>query len=150
MKFSLLSRPSILSLITILLVGSLAFAPAFVSAWVVGDPIVPCGLNDVPCKVCHIFPLVNNVISFILLGLAMPFAVVMILLGGILMVTGAGNPSQLEKGKNYLTWAVIGLMVAFAGWIIVDTIIKGLTVKANWGAGGSWEFGPWNQIPSCE
>jgi len=94
MKFSLLSRPSILSLITILLVGSLAFAPAFVSAWVVGDPIVPCGLNDVPCKVCHIFPLVNNVISFILLGLAMPFAVVMILLGGILMVTGAGNPIQ--------------------------------------------------------
>lgn len=149
MKLSLPSLPSILSLMTVLFVGSLTFAPALVSAWVVGDPIVPCGLNDVPCKACHIFPLANNVISFILLGLAMPFAVVMILWGGILMVTGAGNSSQLEKGKGYLTWAIIGLIVAFAGWIIVDTIIKGLTVKDNWGASGSWSFGPWHQIPSC-
>jgi len=145
MKFSL---PSVLSLAILLFVVSLTFVPALVSAWAPGQPIVPCGGN-VACRACHIFPLANNVISFILLGLAMPFAVIMILWGGILMVTGAGNPGQLEKGKNYLIWAVIGLVVAFAGWIIVDTIIKALTVKSNWGASASWSFGPWNEIPSC-
>ncbi|MCR4284185.1 MAG: pilin [Parcubacteria group bacterium] len=148
MKFSL---PSILSLMILLFVFSLTFIPVFVSAWAPGQSIVPCGLGGgTSCKACHIFPLANNVISFILLGLAMPFAVVMILWGGILMVTGAGNPGQLEKGKNYLTWAVIGLVVAFAGWIIVDTIIKALTVKTNWGASASWSFGPWNEIPACK
>lgn len=60
------------------------------------------------------------------------------------MVTGAGNPGQLEKGRNYLTWAVIGLVVAFAGWIIVDTIIKALTVKDS-----AFTFGAWNRFPSC-
>ena len=146
MKFPL---PSILSLTILFFVVSLTFVPDLVSAWAPGDPIVPCGLNDGACKACHLFPLASNIISFILLALAMPFAVIMILWGGILMVTGAGNPGQLEKGKSYLTWAVIWLVVAFAGWIIVDTIIKALTVKSNWGASASWSFGPWNEIPSC-
>jgi len=129
--------------VTLLFIVSLTFVPALVSAWAPGQAIVPCG-GDVACKACHIFPLANNVIGFILFGLAMPFAVIMILWGGILMVTGAGNPGQLEKGRNYLTWAVIGLVVAFAGWIIVDTIIKGLAVKE-----GSFTFGAWNEFPAC-
>jgi len=77
----------------------------------------------------------------------MPFAVVMILWGGILMVTGAGNPGQLEKGKNYLIWAVIGLVVAFAGWIIIDTILKALLEG---GIGNIEGWGPWNEFPACK
>jgi len=140
-----ISLPSVLSLTLLLLVAFLTFGPVIASAWAPGQPIVPCGADGNPCKACHIFPLADNIIGFILVGLAMPFAVIMILWGGILMVTGAGNPSQLEKGKKYLTWAVIGLVVAFAGWIIVDTIIKGLAVK-----GGSFTFGAWNEFPACK
>ncbi len=79
----------------------------------------------------------------------MPFAVIMLLWGGILMITAGGDSGQLEKGKKYLTWAIIGLVVAFAAWIIVDTILKAVIVNSNWGNSSSWSFGPWYEFPSC-
>jgi uncharacterized membrane protein YjfL (UPF0719 family) len=36
----------------------------------------------------------------------------------------AGNDSQVQKGKNILLWAVIGLVVIFASYSLVHFILK--------------------------
>lgn len=64
---------------------------------------------------------VNQVIN-ILLSLIVIAAVVMIIVAGFRMITGGGNPDQIAKAKRTIVWAIIGLVVAFMSFAIVQII----------------------------
>ncbi len=58
----------------------------------------------------------------ILLGLIVIAAVVVIIVAGFRMITGGGNPDQISKAKQTIIWAIIGLVVAFMSFAIVQII----------------------------
>jgi hypothetical protein len=62
-----------------------------------------------------------------LLGLTGAIALVMFIYGGFLMMFSGGNPSTVKKGKDTLVMAVLGLVVIFASYAIVNFIITSIT-----------------------
>lgn len=140
-----IKKAIVISIATVMLTS-----PFLVSA----APLVPCGClardangnctNEVPCTVCHFFVLISKILDFLVEKIALPIAVVILIYGGIMMLTSGGSEDKLKKGKNALWMAVWGMLITFAAWLIVDTIIKWL-VDPNF----QWQFGPWNEIPPC-
>lgn len=101
--------------------------------------LVPCS----QCNICHLWILADNIINFLIFKMALPILVLAILIGGFFWMTSAGNPERIKKGKNILTSSIVGIFIAFGGWLIVDTIIKTFadTDRAFVGA--------WNEIKEC-
>ena len=56
------------------------------------------------------------------ISVAAILAVIMIIVAGLRWMAAAGNPSQIETAKNNITNAVFGLVLAFAAWLILNTI----------------------------
>ena len=110
--------------------------------------LVPCGgAGQNPCSICDLGTLVINVTNFLIYNIAIPLAGLMILVGGLMIMMGSASEERVKVGKKILTNAVIGTVIVFIAWILVDTVIKVLT--------GSYSqrnffgtFGPWNRIPS--
>ncbi|MBI4692241.1 MAG: Ig-like domain-containing protein [Candidatus Terrybacteria bacterium] len=107
--------------------------------------IVPCGWGTLPkCEICHLFMSVNNIIKFLSIDIAMPLGVIVLIYGGVMILTSGGSEEKLKKGKQALWFTLWGLVIVFAGVLIIDTIIKALV-----SGGFKFPFGPWNAIPSC-
>ncbi len=70
--------------------------------------------------------LIKRIINGIL-GVVGSLALLMFIYGGLVWMTAAGNNERVEKGKNILIWATIGLVVIFASYAIVSFIIESLT-----------------------
>lgn len=62
-----------------------------------------------------------------LLGFSGVIALASFVWGGFLFLTSQGNPDRVKKGKDTLIWAVIGLVVIFTAYILVDTLIRTIT-----------------------
>lgn len=54
-------------------------------------------------------------------------AVLMIVVGGIQYMTAYGNPSKVEDAKDRIWQAILGLLLALTGWLILNTINPDLT-----------------------
>ena len=66
------------------------------------------------------------------LGISGSLALVMFIWGGFLWLTAAGKPERIKSGQNTLLWAVIGLVVIFGAYAIVNFVITqaaGVTVE---------------------
>ncbi len=62
-----------------------------------------------------------------IIGIASFIAIIYIMIGGVTMVMSSGNADQVQKGKNTLTYAILGFIVAMAAYLIVDTFITYIT-----------------------
>ncbi len=65
---------------------------------------------------------IKNVVNFAL-GFLGIIAVVVVIYGGFLYVTAAGNEEQAGKGKKALTYAVIGILIILSSFALVNTIL---------------------------
>jgi len=70
--------------------------------------------------------IIGRVISAAL-GLSGSAALLMFVYGGFLWLTSGGDKTRIDKGKKTLTWAIIGIVVIFAAYIIVDNLILAVT-----------------------
>ena len=66
---------------------------------------------------------VLNIIRLVL-GLMTLIAVVLIIYGGFVWLTAAGNEENVEKAKKIISAAVIGLIVILLAWAIVIFVAK--------------------------
>jgi len=99
--------------------------------------LVPCGPGPGrECTWCDFGVLIKNIIDF-MIYLVFPLAAVMIVVGGIMIMTAGGSTERVANGRGIITAAIIGILIALLSWLIVDTIIKLLT-------GG--RMGPWNKL----
>lgn len=66
-----------------------------------------------------------NIVNFVLgfLGLV---AMVIVIYGGFLYVTAAGQEEQTTKGKKSIMYAVIGIVIILISFALVNTLIGGL------------------------
>lgn len=49
-------------------------------------------------------------------------------IAGILYLTAAGNEDQMKKGKNAMTWSIIGVIVGLMGYVIIQAVDSMLNV----------------------
>jgi type IV secretory pathway VirB2 component (pilin) len=74
-----------------------------------------------------------NIYDFIVWNIATPLAIIALVVGGIFMMISAGNPGMMGLGKTIVVAAIIGLVLVFCSWLIIDTIITSMG-----GTSGSW------------
>ena len=61
------------------------------------------------------FGQIINAITLWLFNISIPIAVIIIIWGGVLMLTARGDAAQFKRGTQALTYAMIGLAVIFIG-----------------------------------
>ena len=70
--------------------------------------------------------LILNLIA-IILWLAGSLAIIFIIVGAIFYIISAGDPSRLKRAKDILTNVVVGLVVIFLAYALVQFISNGLS-----------------------
>jgi hypothetical protein len=58
------------------------------------------------------------------LGIVGALALLMFIYGGFTWLTSGGSSDKIEKGRNILTWATIGMVVVFASYTLVDFLLR--------------------------
>jgi uncharacterized membrane protein YjfL (UPF0719 family) len=81
-----------------------------------------------PISATSVPELVNSIVRSIL-GMVGALALFMFVYGGMLWMTSAGNTQRIEKGKETLIWATIGLVIIFASYAILSFIFQALSGK---------------------
>lgn len=94
-------------------------APA-ASSGAVGLP-TPLGLSTVQKTV-------GNVIQA-LMGLIGTAALVMFIWGGFIWLTSQGDPKQVQKAKDTIVWAAIGIVAVLSAYSILRFVTGALTVS---------------------
>lgn len=82
-----------------------------------------------PINATSVPELVNSIVKAIL-GMVGALALFMFVYGGMLWMTSLGNSQRIEKGKETLIWATIGLFIIFASYAILSFIFTALSGKS--------------------
>ncbi|HNW71788.1 MAG TPA: pilin [Candidatus Paceibacterota bacterium] len=84
------------------------------------------------CGFKELVDVVNKVINYVLFVLAIPIAAIMFAYAGILLITSGGEPSKRTKAKSIFVNVGIGLVVAAAAWLIINTILSIVGFDGSW------------------
>lgn len=90
-------------------------------------PIIPTAINYCPASFALFMTVVNNIIIFILTMAIVFVAPLMIAYAGFLYVVNPFNPSGIAQAKKIMLNLVVGIVIALAGWLIVDALFAVLT-----------------------
>ena len=88
------------------------------------------------CSICDAYVVAKNIINF-LIQLSFTIATAMIVWGALQMILSTGNPGKVSQAKSIMMSALIGLAIALASWLIVNTIITVLA-KSYYETKGPW------------
>lgn len=69
--------------------------------------------------------IIGNIVKA-LLGISGALALIMVIVGGFRWMTAQGDPEAVKKAKSTLEWAILGLVVAFSSFTLVDFVLKAL------------------------
>lgn len=106
--------------------------------------LVPCGgEGQAECQLCHLWQLFNNIVNFAIFNIAVPGSVLLFAASGIMYLTSGGDPSRISRAKQIWMNTIIGLVIIFASWMVVNTLMNTLGSNAQ---GVIWA---WNKFPPC-
>jgi hypothetical protein len=95
--------------------------------------IVQCGRAGQPmCKLCDLIVGINIIINYIF-SIVVIVAIFSIFVGGIVYIVSAGTPGLTEKAKGAIKSAIIGVVIVFTAWIMVNFTMTVLGAKTNLG-----------------
>ena len=107
--------------------------------------LIPCGgAGEDPCKFCHIFVMLGKMLNFLLFTIVPVTAVLMLTVGGAMMIFAGGRPAMVGKGRTIITAVVIGLVIIYCAWLLVNTFFA-IIGFANFGGAG-WNPAEWFKI----
>jgi muramidase (phage lysozyme) len=86
--------------------------------------LVKCGVSR-DCTICDIFILIRDIFNFAL-GLLAALAVVSIVIGGVYVLTSAGNPGRVGEGYGIITNAVIGILLVISSFLLFSFVLVAL------------------------
>ena len=97
----------------------------------------------IPCQFCHFFVMFKEIIDFLLFKLVFPLAVLMIAIAGIMYIGGIfefipGGIKTITQAKAILSSVVIGLLIIFSAWIIINLFFHIIGVAEWTGLGERW------------
>ena len=79
----------------------------------------PLGTDDFNTLAATI---INNILGFV--G---TISLLLFIYGGLVLMTSAGSSAKIDKGKNIILYAVIGMVIVFTSYILVKFVIQGIT-----------------------
>lgn len=94
-----------------------------------GTGLVKCTEN---CGFYELLDLINRVIDFILFKMVVPIAAIMFAYAGFELVTSGGSTEKKSKAKSIFTNVAIGLIIAVAAFLIVQTILSIVGYDKSW------------------
>ena len=94
-----------------------------------GGGLVTCTDN---CGFNELLDMINKIINFVLLVLAVPIAAIMFAYAGFLLVFSGGEAGKRTKAKDIFLNVVIGLVVVAACWLIVHTLLNIVGFDGSW------------------
>lgn len=142
---------SIIIALCVVAIALVAIAPSFAEARLTtcgGYDIAPNGqkIAQPSCQLCDIFKLGNNIFTFFLfpasdINNGIPVVPLLagffVLLGGFYILMGGANPALQSKGRSILLAVVIGLVIVYTSWIIIQSILTFMGV-AEWAGAQNW------------
>lgn len=108
--------------VAVLAASALGIDPAHAQLVQVDDS--PQNITDATGGEGSFRTLARTVVNFFLYFLGF-VATVMIIYGGVLYVTSAGNDDNVGKAKKILMYAVVGIIIILLSFAIVNTVIGG-------------------------
>ena len=92
---------------------------------------------DAPARISDIVSILKNIISLLAPAAGIAFFV-MFLVGGFQFLTAGGDPKAAGHARSTMTYAVIGVILVVASWIILNLIkqftgvdVTKVEIKAN-------------------
>ncbi|HHE67620.1 MAG TPA: hypothetical protein ENL33_00965 [Candidatus Parcubacteria bacterium] len=70
-----------------------------------------------------VMEVLGNIVDWIF-SILLVFAAIMIVVAAFYFVTAQGNPDQVTKARNFVLWALIGVLVAFLARGLVNFVGK--------------------------
>lgn len=90
-------------------------------------PIANCGnysLNDMAGTAA--------VVAKYILGIVGSLALLALVAGGLMWMLSAGNQEWVTRGKQTIIGAVVGLVIVFASFMIIQLVFTSLGIDAKW------------------
>lgn len=119
----------LIAAIAVMAFGALALVPVTsVSALDPADPLGEICTGTTDSQVCDnktdnandLIGMLVNTLLFVVGALA----TVMIIVGGIFYIMSNGDAGKVAKAKNTVLYSVIGLVVAFVAYAIINWVVK--------------------------
>ncbi len=105
-----------------ILVGAL-----FLPFTVLSQGLVVCNITE--CTFCDLFKLIQLVYNFVVFTLVPPLAVGLVAYAGFLWLVSAGSPGRAGQALKIMQGLVIGLVLVYTSWVIVNFVIVTLFNK---------------------
>ncbi|PIR47012.1 MAG: hypothetical protein COV07_01225 [Candidatus Vogelbacteria bacterium CG10_big_fil_rev_8_21_14_0_10_45_14] len=94
----------------------------------VDDGLVQCGKAEGSmCTLADLVAMIQEIAKW-LIKILLPLAALSIAIAGMLILSGAWSPGNIEKGKSIIMDVIIGLVVALAAFVLVKFIFDALGV----------------------
>ncbi len=87
-----------------------------------------CQLTN-PIAATEVSDIISTVIKA-MLGIIGGLTLLMFVWGGFQWLTSAGSPEKIKSGMQTMIWAVIGVMLVLASYLLLSTFLDFLTGKA--------------------
>jgi len=130
-------------------------ASLYAASWVqdaLGTEIIPEGCRTgtqprtetaegKPCGIPEIMQTIVN-ITRLMLGVMGSAALLMLVYGGVMFIVSSGNQDKVNKAKNILIAAILGIVIILTAWSIVNLILLALTQGGVSGTGEVFDR-PW-------
>ncbi len=84
-----------------------------------GTPANPKGTSDINV-------IIGQIVAA-LLGFSGALALLAFIYGGFMWILSQGNPKMIQKGKDTLIWASIGIVVLFTAYALVNALVGAIT-----------------------
>lgn len=88
----------------------------------VDDPTTTNYREDDPCTLCHLILMVQLIIDF-LVKISAVIAAFFLAIAGFMYIFSSGKPELLSSAKTIFKTTLIGFILIFVAWIMVDTIL---------------------------
>uniref|UniRef100_A0A831YZF0 TrbC/VIRB2 family protein n=1 Tax=candidate division WWE3 bacterium TaxID=2053526 RepID=A0A831YZF0_UNCKA len=85
--------------------------------------------EGVPTDICE---LVGNVLTFIY-SIAGVIALVLLVMGGVQYMSSGGDKIAVEQARGRITAAIVGLVIVFGAWLVINQLVIGTVLKATGG-----------------
>lgn len=116
----------VLATFAVVVLGALSLAPAVPVAAI--DPLADACKSNSGSAICKnqdedATDLIDTLVD-VLLYIVGALAVIMIIVGGIMYTISGGDAGKVTKAKNTLTYAIVGLFVAFIAFALVNWVFR--------------------------
>lgn len=93
-----------------------------------GEITNPCEENGMK----YLMDMINKIINYMLFVLALPIAAIMFAYAGFMLVVSGGEAGKRTKAKEIFLNVALGLILAAACWLIVNTILSTVGYDGSW------------------